>query len=51
MRKKPTPVKQKVMRLEKTLVNRLEKFSEETGVPEVRIISDALNAYLTVKGS
>lgn len=50
MRKKPEPGKQKVMRLEKKLCNRLEKYAAETGIFEVRAVSEALNSYLTVKG-
>lgn len=50
MRKKPEQGKQKVMRLEKTLTDRLERYSKEIGIYEVRVVSEALNAYLTVKG-
>lgn len=50
MRKKPEPGKQKVMRLDKSLTDRLERYSKELGIFEVRVVSEALNAYLTVKG-
>lgn len=50
MRKKPEPGKQKVMRLDKTLTDRLEKYSQEVGVFEKKIVSEALNTWLAMKG-
>lgn len=50
MRKKADPGKQKVYRLEKSLVDRLEKYSQEVGVFEKKVVTEALNTWLAMKG-
>lgn len=38
------------MRFDKELAERLERYTADTGVTQVRVQTEALNAYLTVKG-
>jgi len=40
----------KVFRLEKTLADRLEAYSSDTGVSQAHALTKAIEAYLTVKG-
>lgn len=40
----------KVFRLERSLADRLEAYSKETGISQAHALTKAIESYLTVKG-